>query len=78
MRTIFGVTHPIRDVVAQSVDEAARAYPHQEDDRFAIVVADIVTRNLVRTYVVATIGGDQFALVPIRDASPAEPVRMIA
>jgi hypothetical protein len=77
MRTIFGTSRPIHEVVGRSIDEINTAHnkPIPEVTRDQLV--DNISRTLIRSYHVMTISGESFVLVPIT-TRPAEPLVVAA
>ena len=73
MRTIFGLSRPIDDVIGRSVDEINRAHGNPIPDVTRDQLVDNVSRTLIRSYQVMTIAGESFALVPIT-TRPLDPV----
>ena len=73
MKTIFGLSRPIDDVVGRSVDEINKAHGGVIPPVTRDQLVDNISRTLVRSYQVMTIAGQSFALVPI-STRPLDPV----
>ena len=73
MKTIFGISRPIDDVVARSIDEINNAHGNVIPPVTRDQLVDNISRTLVRSYQVMTIAGQSFALVPI-STRPLDPV----
>ena len=73
MKTIFGLSRPIHEVVERAVDEINTAHGAPIPDVTRDQIVDNISRTLVRSYQVMTIAGESFALVPVT-TRPLDPV----
>ncbi len=73
MKTIFGLSRPIHDVVGRAVDEINTAHGAPIPTVTRDQIVDNISRTLIRSYQVMTISGESFALVPI-STRPLDPV----
>jgi hypothetical protein len=73
VKTIFGLSRPIHDVVARAVDEINTAHGAPIPDVTRDQIVDNISRTLIRSYHVMTISGESFALVPVT-TRPLDPV----